>query len=68
MFWVKILKFFDADWGWKKFGFGSRDPGWKKFVSNLSSISSLFITIWQVSVQAVCIAYLQSLVPLYQNN
>jgi hypothetical protein len=22
LFWVKILKFFDADPGWKKFGFG----------------------------------------------
>jgi hypothetical protein len=22
IFWVKILKFFDADPGWKKFGFG----------------------------------------------
>jgi hypothetical protein len=25
IFWVKILKFFDAD----------RDPGWKKFVSGM---------------------------------
>jgi hypothetical protein len=30
-FLVKILKFFDADPGWKKFGSGIRDPGWKKF-------------------------------------
>jgi hypothetical protein len=27
IFWVKILKFFDADPGWKKFGSGGRDPG-----------------------------------------
>jgi hypothetical protein len=29
IFWVKILKFFDADLVWKKFGFGIRDkyPG-----------------------------------------
>jgi hypothetical protein len=25
IFWVKILKFFDADPGWKKFGSGIRD-------------------------------------------
>jgi hypothetical protein len=24
-YWVKILKFFDADPGWKKFGSGVRD-------------------------------------------
>jgi hypothetical protein len=34
IFWVKILKFFDADQvsrirGWKKFGSGIRDLGWK---------------------------------------
>jgi hypothetical protein len=33
IFWVKILKFFNADPGWKKFGSGMekihiRDPGW----------------------------------------
>jgi hypothetical protein len=29
IFWVRILKFFDADPGWKKFGSGIRDkhPG-----------------------------------------
>jgi hypothetical protein len=26
--WVKILKFFDADPGCKKFGSGIHDPGW----------------------------------------
>jgi hypothetical protein len=25
IFWVKILKFFEANPGWKKFGFGIRD-------------------------------------------
>ncbi len=34
IFWDKILKFFYADRGWKKFGSGMekiriRDPGWK---------------------------------------
>jgi hypothetical protein len=36
IFWVKILKLFDADPGWKKFGSGINipdpqqwDPGWK---------------------------------------
>ncbi len=32
IFWVKILKFFDVDRGWKKFGSGIREgknlPGW----------------------------------------
>jgi hypothetical protein len=42
---VKILKFFDADPGWKKFGSGmetirirdgnNSDPGWKKVVSGI---------------------------------
>jgi hypothetical protein len=32
-FWIKILKFFDADPGWKKFGSGIRYTGWKKFGS-----------------------------------
>jgi hypothetical protein len=27
IFWVKILKFFDADPGWKKFGSGINFPG-----------------------------------------
>ncbi len=45
IFWVKILKFFDADpgsWifltldpGWKKFGSGITDTGWKKFGSGI---------------------------------
>jgi hypothetical protein len=26
IFWFKILKFFDADPGWKKFGFGIKIP------------------------------------------
>jgi hypothetical protein len=26
IFWVKILEFFDADPGWKKFESGTRDP------------------------------------------
>jgi hypothetical protein len=39
--WVKILKFFDADPGWKKFGSGMeniriRDPGWKQFGSGIN--------------------------------
>jgi hypothetical protein len=29
-FWVKILKFFDADPGWK-----NSDPGWKKIGSGI---------------------------------
>jgi hypothetical protein len=38
---LKILKFFDADPGWKKFGSGMekiriRDPGWKKFGSGIN--------------------------------
>jgi hypothetical protein len=28
-FWVKILKFFDADPEWRKFGSGIQDPGCK---------------------------------------
>jgi hypothetical protein len=39
----KILKFFDADPGWKKFGSGirdgknsDRDPGWKKIGSGIN--------------------------------
>jgi hypothetical protein len=27
IFWVKILKFFDADPGWRQFGSGIQDPG-----------------------------------------
>jgi hypothetical protein len=34
-FGVKILKLFDADPGWKKFGPGIRDPGWKKVRSGI---------------------------------
>jgi hypothetical protein len=36
-FWVKILKFFDADpgSGMKKFGSRNWDPGWKKFGSGI---------------------------------
>jgi hypothetical protein len=34
-FWVKILKFFYADPGWKKFGSEIRDPGRKKFRSGI---------------------------------
>jgi hypothetical protein len=34
IFWVKILNFFDADPGWKKFGYGIRDkhPGFATLV------------------------------------
>jgi hypothetical protein len=37
IFWVKILKFFDADPGWKKFGSGIRkgensDPGSRTYI------------------------------------
>ncbi len=42
IFWVKILKFFDADPGWEKIGSRFRDgkksdpgPGWKKFGSGI---------------------------------
>jgi hypothetical protein len=40
-FWVKILKFLDADPGWKQFGSWIRDgknldPGWKKFGSGIN--------------------------------
>jgi hypothetical protein len=37
IFWVKILKFFDADSGsgMEKFGTGNRDLGWKKFGSEI---------------------------------
>jgi hypothetical protein len=40
---VKILKFFDADPGWKKFGSGildgkNSDPGWKKVGSGIGKI------------------------------
>jgi hypothetical protein len=44
IFWVKIIKFFDADpgLGWKKFGSGMEklrireDLGWKKFGSGIN--------------------------------
>jgi hypothetical protein len=32
-FWVKILKFLDADPEWKKFGSGIRNPRWTNFGS-----------------------------------
>jgi hypothetical protein len=32
---VKILKFFDADPGWRHFGSGIRDPGWEKVGSGI---------------------------------
>jgi hypothetical protein len=31
IFWVKILKFFDTDPGWKNL-----DPGWKKFTTKIA--------------------------------
>jgi hypothetical protein len=34
IFWVKILKFFDADLGWNKIRI--RYPGWKKFGSGIN--------------------------------
>jgi hypothetical protein len=45
IFLVKILKFFAADRGWKKFGSGIRDgknsdPGWKKFGSGIRDKNS----------------------------
>jgi hypothetical protein len=36
IFWVKILKFFDADPGWRQFGSGLRDPVWKKVGSGIN--------------------------------
>jgi hypothetical protein len=36
-FGVKILKFLDADPGWKKLGSGFRDLGWKKFGYRISN-------------------------------
>jgi hypothetical protein len=35
IFWVKILKFFDADPAWKKFG-----SGWKKVGSGINKTTS----------------------------
>jgi hypothetical protein len=34
-FGVKILQFFDADPGWRKFGSKIRGPGWEKFGSEI---------------------------------
>ena len=38
IFWVKMLKFFDADPGWKKLKFGSdiQNLGWKKYGSRIT--------------------------------
>ncbi len=36
IFWVKILKFFDAAPGWEKIRI--RDPGWRKFGSGIQDI------------------------------
>jgi hypothetical protein len=46
IFWVKILKFFDADQvsrirEWKKFGSGIMDLGWKKFGSGIQDGKNL---------------------------
>jgi len=36
IFWVKMLKFFDADPGWKKFGSDIQNLGWKKYGSRIT--------------------------------
>jgi hypothetical protein len=38
IFWVKILKFFDTDLGWRQFGSGIQDPGWEKVGSGIRDI------------------------------
>jgi hypothetical protein len=61
IFWVKTLKFFDADPGWKKFVSGIRDSGWKKFHRKASNTNIHLGTRKKSSLKKNCLSVLSLL-------